>query len=108
MVEKAKYESLVSSLLCILFMLMHSIYHLVQHKFHLYHAAMMNFKIDLVCPLYIPRWGSFEEDDGVYKEIESLRGYELAIKAWSDWLEFHVNHTRTELFFMSMSPTHSS
>ncbi|KAJ4797799.1 Protein trichome birefringence [Rhynchospora pubera] len=53
-------------------------------------------------------WGSFKEDDGVYKEIDSIRGYELAIKAWSDWLEFHINRTKTELFFMSMSPTHSS
>ncbi|KAI3853204.1 hypothetical protein MKW92_009565 [Papaver armeniacum] len=52
-------------------------------------------------------WGSFEHpDEGMYKEIEMLRSYELALKTWSDWLEIHVNHTKTELFFISMSPTH--
>nr|CAD1817530.1 unnamed protein product [Ananas comosus var. bracteatus] len=51
-------------------------------------------------------WGSFDDDDGIYKEIESLRGYEMALKTWSDWLEFHIDRSRTRLFFMSMSPTH--
>ncbi|THF98166.1 hypothetical protein TEA_014638 [Camellia sinensis var. sinensis] len=51
-------------------------------------------------------WGSFESPDGIYKEIEMLRSYEMAIKTWSDWLEFHVNHNKTQLFFVSMSPTH--
>ncbi|KAI3954924.1 hypothetical protein MKW92_039287 [Papaver armeniacum] len=30
-------------------------------------------------------------------KIEMLRSYELALKTWSDWLEIHVNHTKTEL-----------
>ncbi|XP_072996954.1 protein trichome birefringence-like 34 [Typha latifolia] len=51
-------------------------------------------------------WGSFDDEDGIYKEIEGLRGYELALQTWSEWLEFHVDHQRTQLFFMSMSPTH--
>ncbi|KAL7184498.1 hypothetical protein ACSBR2_026623 [Camellia fascicularis] len=51
-------------------------------------------------------WGSFESPDGFYKEIEMLRSYEMAIKTWSDWLEFHVNHNKTQMFFVSMSPTH--
>ncbi|KAJ3669431.1 hypothetical protein LUZ60_011381 [Juncus effusus] len=53
-------------------------------------------------------WGSFDEEDGVYKKIKSIRAYELAIKTWSDWLEFHIDHTRTQLYFMSISPTHQS
>lgn len=52
------------------------------------------------------RWGSFENSDGIYKEVEMLRSYELAIKTWSDWLEIFVNRTKTQLFFISMSPTH--
>ncbi|KAK3032859.1 hypothetical protein RJ639_037036 [Escallonia herrerae] len=51
-------------------------------------------------------WGSFEESDGVIKEVEMLRSYEMAIKTWSDWLEFHINRSKTQLFFTSMSPTH--
>ncbi|XP_026412175.1 protein trichome birefringence-like 34 isoform X1 [Papaver somniferum] len=53
-------------------------------------------------------WGSFEHpDEGMYKDMEMLRSYEMALKTWSDWLEIHVNHTKTELFFVSMSPTHT-
>ncbi|KAD6120328.1 hypothetical protein E3N88_11599 [Mikania micrantha] len=51
-------------------------------------------------------WGSFEDKTGIYKDVGMLRSYELALKTWSDWLEIHVNRTRTRLFFMSMSPTH--
>ncbi|MQL93335.1 hypothetical protein Taro_025971 [Colocasia esculenta] len=51
-------------------------------------------------------WGSFASGDGIYKDVEMLRSYELALEAWSEWLEFHVDPSRTQLFFMSMSPTH--
>ncbi|KAK8935478.1 hypothetical protein KSP39_PZI013839 [Platanthera zijinensis] len=51
-------------------------------------------------------WGAFDDKDGIYKEIEILRSYEMALKTWAEWLEFHVDHLGTKLFFMSMSPTH--
>ncbi|BAF13615.1 xylan O-acetyltransferase 14 [Oryza sativa Japonica Group] len=64
-------------------------------------------------------WGSFdnpaavvaaaaEEGDeyAVSKVIDSLRAYELAVRTWADWMEFHVDRARTQLFFMTMSPTH--
>ncbi|PKU62196.1 hypothetical protein MA16_Dca011489 [Dendrobium catenatum] len=51
-------------------------------------------------------WGSFDDKDSIYKDIEILRSYEMAFRTWAEWLEFHVDHTKTKLFFMSMSPTH--
>ncbi|XP_028116898.1 protein trichome birefringence-like 34 [Camellia sinensis] len=48
-------------------------------------------------------WGSF---DGVYKEVDMPRGYEMALKTWLDGLDIHVNRTRTKLYFVSNSPTH--
>lgn len=53
-------------------------------------------------------WGTFEklESEGILKEVEMLRSYEMALKTWADWLEFHVNRTKTQLFLVSMSPTH--
>ncbi|PSS23848.1 Protein trichome birefringence-like [Actinidia chinensis var. chinensis] len=51
-------------------------------------------------------WGSFESPDGIYKDVQPLRSYEMALKTWSDWLEFHVNRNKTQLFFVSMSPIH--
>nr|GMD43228.1 protein trichome birefringence-like 34 [Ipomoea batatas] len=53
-------------------------------------------------------WGSFDDErsDGIYKEVEMVRSYEMALKTWSDWLEIHVNRSKTQLFFISMSPIH--
>ncbi|XP_042510810.1 protein trichome birefringence-like 34 [Macadamia integrifolia] len=52
-------------------------------------------------------WGSFDRSDGIYKEVEILRSYKMALQTWSDWLDMHVNRNKTQLFFVSMSPTHS-
>lgn len=52
------------------------------------------------------RWGSFEDEDGLYKELETLRTFRMALRTWSDWIEAHVDSTRTTLFWVSMSPTH--
>ncbi|XP_058075243.1 protein trichome birefringence-like 34 isoform X1 [Magnolia sinica] len=51
---------------------------------------------------------SFEDKDGIYKEIEMLRSFEMALRTWSDWLELHVDPIKTQLFFVGMSPTHQS
>ncbi|XP_047331432.1 protein trichome birefringence-like 34 [Impatiens glandulifera] len=51
-------------------------------------------------------WGSFDDGNGIYKDIEMLRAYELALETWAEWLEIHVDHNRTRSFFVSMSPTH--
>ncbi|KAG0457691.1 hypothetical protein HPP92_022848 [Vanilla planifolia] len=51
-------------------------------------------------------WGSFEDKWGIYKEIDILRSYEMALRTWAEWLEFHVDTQKTRLFFMSISPTH--
>ncbi|KAL3654885.1 hypothetical protein CASFOL_000671 [Castilleja foliolosa] len=50
-------------------------------------------------------WGSFGSPHAVYKtKMNRLRRYEIALSTWSDWVEVHVNRTRTKLFFMSASP----
>ncbi|KAI7750703.1 hypothetical protein M8C21_013005 [Ambrosia artemisiifolia] len=51
-------------------------------------------------------WGSFKDENGICKEVENLRSYEMALKTWSDWLEIHVDRAKTRLFFISMSPIH--
>ncbi|KAK6943433.1 PC-Esterase [Dillenia turbinata] len=54
-------------------------------------------------------WGSFESGaDGIYKEVEVPRSYEMALNTWSNWLEFHINRTKTQLLWVSMSPTHEA
>ncbi|PIN04227.1 hypothetical protein CDL12_23244 [Handroanthus impetiginosus] len=50
-------------------------------------------------------WGSFGSPDAIYKRVEmKLRRYEIVLNTWSDWLEMHLNRTKTKVFFMSASP----
>lgn len=42
---------------------------------------------DIAYSVTLIRWGSFECPDGIYKEIDMFRSYEMALKTWSDWLE---------------------
>ncbi|OIT31757.1 PREDICTED: protein trichome birefringence-like 34 [Nicotiana attenuata] len=52
-------------------------------------------------------WGSFESSDAIYKRVGmKLRRYGMALRTWSDWLEFQIDRKRTRLFFMSLSPPH--
>ncbi|XP_031398180.1 protein trichome birefringence-like 34 [Punica granatum] len=51
-------------------------------------------------------WGSFKSPDAIYKEVKMPRAYEMGMTTWSQWLEIHVNQSNTELFFVTMSPTH--
>ncbi|XP_058734472.1 protein trichome birefringence-like 34 [Vicia villosa] len=51
-------------------------------------------------------WGSFGDPNGVYKKVRMVRVYEMALRTWSDWLEVHINRNKTQMFFVSMSPTH--
>lgn len=36
-----------------------------------------------------------------------MQGFEMALKTWSEWLNNHVNKTKTAVFFVSPSPTHN-
>ncbi|CAH9146878.1 unnamed protein product [Cuscuta epithymum] len=51
-------------------------------------------------------WASVGDRDGVYKNVDMVRSYEMALKTWSDWLEIHINRSKTQIFFISMSPIH--
>lgn len=52
-------------------------------------------------------FGSFEDEEtSSLKLVKMRRGYEMALRTWSDWLEVNINPNKTQLFFMSMSPIH--
>ncbi|CAN4081513.1 unnamed protein product [Withania somnifera] len=54
-------------------------------------------------------WGSFNSSDAIYKKVGlKLRRYEMALRTWSDWLEFQIDRKRTRLFFMSLSSSHKN
>ncbi|GAB4857322.1 hypothetical protein Ancab_015230 [Ancistrocladus abbreviatus] len=53
-------------------------------------------------------WGSFESSDSTCEEVEMVAGYKMALKTWSDWIQMHANHSKTQIFWVSMSPSHES
>ncbi|KAL3531650.1 hypothetical protein ACH5RR_005171 [Cinchona calisaya] len=50
---------------------------------------------------------SFETPNPVYKQVESRKCYKMALHTWSRWVIKHVNPSKTRMFWISMSPTHS-
>ncbi|CAL5351560.1 unnamed protein product [Camellia sinensis] len=52
------------------------------------------------------KWESSENGNATLEQVEMVRRYDMGLKTWADWLEKHVNHTTTKLFFVSMSPSH--
>ncbi|KVI11191.1 PC-Esterase, partial [Cynara cardunculus var. scolymus] len=49
--------------------------------------------------------GSFEEPKQ-YNIVDNHQGYNMVLEIWSNWLYTHINHTRTQSYFMSMTATH--
>ncbi|KAI3819103.1 hypothetical protein L1987_12926 [Smallanthus sonchifolius] len=48
------------------------------------HARVWTDADILLLNLMMIRWGSFQDENGIYKEVEMLRSYEMALKTWSD------------------------
>ena len=52
------------------------------------------------------RWGSFESPARNYEEIERLGTFGMVLKTWSDWLQIHVNRSKTKIYFITNSVQH--
>ncbi|XP_076920907.1 protein trichome birefringence-like 34 [Bidens hawaiensis] len=42
-----------------------------------------------------------------YEEVDSLRAYKMGLETWSDWVRTHIDPSKTKLFFMGATATHS-
>ncbi|CAI9097236.1 OLC1v1033612C1 [Oldenlandia corymbosa var. corymbosa] len=51
--------------------------------------------------------GNFGDPKPVYKEVERVKGYGMALDTWSKFVLSHLDHKKTRLFWVSMSPTHT-
>nr|XP_043635357.1 protein trichome birefringence-like 34 [Erigeron canadensis] len=50
---------------------------------------------------------SLDGPNQVYEQIDYLTAYKMALKAWSKWALTQVDHSKTKMFFMGATPTHS-
>ncbi|XP_020585891.1 protein trichome birefringence-like 3 [Phalaenopsis equestris] len=51
-------------------------------------------------------WGSFENGEEGYEELEAVVVYRMAIKTWANWIDSSLNKSSTRIFFGTASPTH--
>ncbi|KAL9685542.1 hypothetical protein QQ045_022993 [Rhodiola kirilowii] len=51
-------------------------------------------------------WGSFGSSDAIFKDVDMPLPYEMALRTWAEWLQVHIDRTKTQMFFVSLSPTH--
>ncbi|KAI7749077.1 hypothetical protein M8C21_001603 [Ambrosia artemisiifolia] len=52
--------------------------------------------------------GSLLDDSNQeYEEVDSLRAYNMGLNTWSNWAHTHINPSKTKLFFMGVTATHS-
>ncbi|XP_039154904.1 protein trichome birefringence-like 34 [Eucalyptus grandis] len=51
-------------------------------------------------------WGSFESPDRKYELMKMPRAYKMALNTWSDWMQVHMDRSKTQVFFIGMSSTH--
>ncbi|XP_047306705.1 protein trichome birefringence-like 34 [Impatiens glandulifera] len=49
---------------------------------------------------------SFEEPNEKFKMVKSLQSYKMVLKTWSNWIDNHINKTKTRMFFMGIPATH--
>lgn len=41
-----------------------------------------------------------------YTDMDRLAAFEKGLRTWARWVDTAVDHTRTRVFFLSISPTH--
>ncbi|KAF8043427.1 hypothetical protein BT93_A1688 [Corymbia citriodora subsp. variegata] len=51
-------------------------------------------------------WGSFTSPDRKYEMMKMPKAYKIALNTWSDWIQVHINRSKTQVFFIGMSATH--
>ncbi|KAG6595393.1 Protein trichome birefringence-like 3, partial [Cucurbita argyrosperma subsp. sororia] len=52
-------------------------------------------------------WGSFENGEEGYEELDTPIAYRIGLKTWANWVDSNVNPNKTRVFFTTMSPTHT-
>ncbi|XP_031095041.1 protein trichome birefringence-like 3 [Ipomoea triloba] len=51
-------------------------------------------------------WGSFGDGEEGYESFDAPLSYRLALRTWANWIDSAIDHTKTRVFFTTMSPAH--
>ncbi|KAJ9545176.1 hypothetical protein OSB04_024883 [Centaurea solstitialis] len=43
----------------------------------------------------------------VYDEVDNIRAYKMVLETWSKWVRTHIDPSKTKMFFMGLTATHS-
>ncbi|CAF1768649.1 unnamed protein product [Brassica napus] len=53
-------------------------------------------------------WDLIQSGNSYYQDMDRFVAMEKALRTWAYWVETHVDRSRTQVFFLSISPTHDN
>lgn len=58
------------------------------------------------CPHYFHRWDYFQVGDKLYKEMDHMEAYKIALTTWANWVDSNIDPAATKVFFQGISAVH--
>lgn len=53
------------------------------------------------------RWDFIQVGKHLYKDMDRLVAYNIALKTWAKWVDDNVDSAKTKVFFQGVSPDHA-
>ncbi|KAF3453973.1 hypothetical protein FNV43_RR04415 [Rhamnella rubrinervis] len=51
-------------------------------------------------------WDYMESGGKYYRDMDRVTAMEKGLRTWAEWVDTHIDRSRTRVFFLSISPTH--
>lgn len=52
------------------------------------------------------RWDYVQVGNRIFKDMDRLVAYKIAMRTWARWVELNVNPSKTRVIFQGISPAH--
>jgi len=53
------------------------------------------------------RWDYIELGSKYYQDMDRLAALERGMRTWANWVDSNVDRSRTKVFFLGISPSHT-
>lgn len=52
------------------------------------------------------RWDYYQVGDKIYRDMERMDAYKIAMTTWAKWVDAYVDPKKTQVFFQGVSAVH--
>ena len=76
---------------------------------NLIEAKLRSFVLQekLHCPVFFRSWDYFQVGDKLYKEMDHMEAYNIALSTWANWVDSNIDPAVTKVFFQGISAVHA-